>query len=104
MQLNEVYIQNISSCYRQANMDYSIFQVLKCFSWHTLALVIYNRCCQWCIHFHNCVSELEFLEVWESLEITPAVRKWHLAAHILECFYKFSLNFIEGAAEVEGKI
>jgi hypothetical protein len=40
--------------------------------------------------------ELEFLELWESLEITPAVGKWHLAAHIKECFYKFSLNFVEG--------
>ena len=50
------------------------------------------------------MSESEFLELWESLEITPAVRKWHLAAHISACFYEFSLNFIEGAAEVEGEI
>ena len=50
------------------------------------------------------MSESEFLEFWESLEITPAVRKWHLAAHVPECFYKFSLNFIEGTAEFEGEI
>jgi hypothetical protein len=47
---------------------------------------------------------LEFLEFWESLEITLAVRKWHLATHISECFYRFSLNSIEGAAEVDGEI
>ena len=50
------------------------------------------------------MSESEFLELWESLEITLAVGKWHLAAHIAECFYKFSLNFVEGAGEVEGEI
>ena len=104
MQLNKVYSEHIPSCYRQANMDYSICQALKRFPQHTLALVIYDICCQWCIHFHDCVSESEFLEVWESLEITPAVGKWHLAAHVAACFHKFSLNFIEGAAQVEGEI
>ena len=38
------------------------------------------------------------------MEITPAVGKWHLAAHISECFYKFSLNFIQGAGQVDGEI
>ena len=33
------------------------------------------------------------------MEITGAVGKWHLAAHILECFPKFSLNFVEGTGE-----
>jgi Kyakuja-Dileera-Zisupton transposase len=47
---------------------------------------------------------LEFLELWDSLKITGAVGKWHLAAHIPECFTKFTLNFIEGAGQVEGEI
>jgi len=38
------------------------------------------------------------------LEITGAMGKWHLAAHIQECFLKFSLNFVEGAGEVDGEI
>jgi hypothetical protein len=38
------------------------------------------------------------------LEITGAVGKWHLAAHIVECFSKFSLNFVEGAGQVDGEI
>jgi Kyakuja-Dileera-Zisupton transposase len=38
------------------------------------------------------------------VEITGTVRKWHLVAHIVECFPKFSLNFIKGASEVEGEI
>ena len=38
------------------------------------------------------------------MEITGAVGKWHLAAHICECFSKFTLNFVEGAGQVEGEI
>lgn len=85
-------------------MDYSICQALKFFLRHVLALIIYDICCQWSIHFRKRVSESEFLEVWESLKVIPAVGKWHLAAHVTECFHKFSLNFVEGAAEVEGEI
>jgi precorrin-6B methylase 2 len=38
------------------------------------------------------------------MEVTGAVGKWHLAAHIPECFSKFSLNFVEGAGETDGEI
>ncbi|KAI0245232.1 hypothetical protein BJV78DRAFT_1140113, partial [Lactifluus subvellereus] len=89
---------------RQINMDYSICQALKWVSGHDHALVIYDICCQWSIHFQECVAQLEFLELWDSLKITGAVRKWHLTAHIPECFAKFTLNFIEGAGQVKGEI
>jgi hypothetical protein len=42
--------------------------------------------------------------MWADIDITPAIGKWHLAAHVQECFAKFSLNFIEGLAEVDGEI
>lgn len=89
---------------RQINIDYAICQALKRFPRHTRALIIYDICCQWIIHFRQRVSESEFLELWESLEITGAVGKWHLAAHIVECFSRFSLNFVEGAGQVDGEI
>ena len=38
------------------------------------------------------------------MDIIGAVGKWHLAAHVPECFPKFSLNFIEGAGQVDGEI
>ena len=38
------------------------------------------------------------------MAITGAVGKSHLAAHIPDCFSKFSLNFVEGASQVEGEI
>jgi hypothetical protein len=85
-------------------MDYSICQALKQFPQHQQALIIYDICCQWIIHFRERVSESEFLELWDSIEITGAVGKFHLAAHIPECFPKYSLNFIEGAGEVDGEV
>src|ERR1700691_4486199 len=37
-------------------------------------------------------------------KLTPAVGKFHLGAHIKECFYKYSLNFIEGSGQIDGEI
>jgi Kyakuja-Dileera-Zisupton transposase len=85
-------------------MDYSICQALKRFPQHQRVLIIYDICCQWIFHFRERVSESEFLELCDSMEITGTVGKWHLAAHIAECFPKFSLNFVKGAGEVEGEI
>jgi hypothetical protein len=85
-------------------MDYSICQALKRFPWHLLVLIIYDICCQWIIHFRERVSESEFLELSDSIGITGAIGKFHLAAHIPECFPLFTLNFIEGAGQVDGEI
>ena len=40
----------------------------------------------------------------DSLDIIGAVGKWHLATHIPSCFLKFTLNFVEGATQVDGEI
>src|SRR5258705_3109637 len=85
-------------------MDYSICQALKRFPRRVQALIIYDICCQWSIHFQQRVSESEFLELSDNLDITGAIGKWHLAAHVPECFPKFTLNFIEGAGQVDGEI
>src|ERR1700720_1149530 len=90
--------------YSQIKIDYAICQALKRFPGRVTALIIYDICCQWSIHFRNRVSQSEFLELLESLEIILVVGKWHLAAHIAECFAKFSLNFIEGSGQVDGEI
>lgn len=34
----------------------------------------------------------------------PAVGKWHLGAHVPECFPKYSLNFIDGIGQIDGEI
>ena len=73
-------------------MDYLICHAPKQFPGHKQALLIYDICCQWIIHFQEHVSESEFLALWDSMEITSAVGKWHLAAHcgmLSEVFTKF---------------
>src|SRR3984885_3400822 len=92
------------SCSRQINIDYAICEALKRFLGCQAVLIIYDICCQWFTNFQKQVSELEWLEIWDDLDITAIVGKWHLAAHIQGCFAKFSLNFIEGSTQVDGKI
>ena len=89
---------------RQINMDYSICQALKQFPGHDKALIIYDICCQWIINFQHCVAKTTTLELADSLEIMGAIGKWHLAAHIPSYFPMYTLNFIEGASQVDGKI
>ncbi|KAI6117514.1 hypothetical protein EV401DRAFT_2072574 [Pisolithus croceorrhizus] len=39
-----------------------------------------------------------------ALEIVPAVGRFHLAAHKLSCFPRYSLNFVKGAGHLGGEI
>src|ERR1700730_1803507 len=40
----------------------------------------------------------------EFIDFIVAVGKFHLGAHVKECFFKYSLNFITGAGQVDGEI
>ena len=90
---------------RYMNMDYSICNAL---SYHSegisKALVIYDIGCQWSTNFHHRVESSFSLSHPEPLEIIPAVGKFHLAAHKLACFPRYSLNFIKGAGHLDGEI
>ena len=44
------------------------------------------------LHFKERVSKGVFLSLWEHFR------------HIKECFYKYSLNFIEGSRQIDGEI
>ena len=44
------------------------------------------------------------LQIPEDLEIVPAIGKFHLSAHMLECFPRFSLMFIQGVGHIDGEI
>lgn len=56
------------------------------------------------IHFLERVSRSAFLSLPAGLEIIAAVGKFHLGAHIPSCFSRYSLNFIEGAGQLDGEI
>jgi Kyakuja-Dileera-Zisupton transposase len=97
-------LQWTDSSVRQMNIDYSDCQALSYTDATEFALLIYDICCQWSLHFAERVSKFKFLSLCEGIKITPAVGKFHLGAHIKECFFLFSLNFIEGSGQVDGEI
>jgi hypothetical protein len=70
----------------------------------TKLLLVYDIVCQWFIHQAKRFDQEALLEVRDDLDITPAVGKFHLGAHILECFWRYSLNFIKGAGQLDGEV
>ncbi|KAG1763081.1 hypothetical protein EDD22DRAFT_846611 [Suillus occidentalis] len=60
--------------------------------------------CQWCIHFKDRINNSPELSLPEKCQILTGVGKFHLSAHKLPCFARFSFNFIEGAGQVDGEI
>jgi hypothetical protein len=89
---------------RQMNVDYSICEAIKHFKGSRSGLIIYDVACQWWIHFLQRVLSSETLSIPELFKFIVAVGKFHLGAHIKECFYKFSLNFIENCGQVDGEV
>ncbi|KAI5993177.1 hypothetical protein EDC04DRAFT_2613445 [Pisolithus marmoratus] len=71
---------------------------------HHKSLVIYDVGCQWSINFRSRVKNSPSLLLPPALEIVPAVGKFHLAAHKLSCFPRYSLNFIKGAGHLDREI
>jgi hypothetical protein len=65
---------------------------------------IYDIACQWSIHFQKRVEGSPCLEIPQGISLVPAVGKWHLGAHIPECFPKYSLNFVDGIGQIDGEI
>ncbi|KAI5997880.1 hypothetical protein EDC04DRAFT_2584961, partial [Pisolithus marmoratus] len=90
--------------FRYMNTDYSICNALGYHSESiTKVLVIYDVGCQWSINFSSKVKNSPSL-LLPALEIVPAVGKFHLAAHKLSCFPRYSLNFVKGAGHLDGEI
>lgn len=86
-------------------MDYSIVQAMNYKSKGIEEQqVIYDIACQWGVKFFERVDQSPYLDIPDELKLILAVGKFHLGAHILECFYKHSLNFIEGTGQVDGEI
>ncbi|KAJ7096179.1 hypothetical protein C8R44DRAFT_835289 [Mycena epipterygia] len=67
-------------------------------------LVMYDISCQWVIHWMHRFMNGKHLFFRKDLKLFAAVGKFHLGAHILDCFWEFSLNFMEGSGQVDGEI
>lgn len=86
------------------NIDYAVCQTLGSMASNSQVVAIYDVACQWSRNFRRRVAGSNYLNIPPNLEITPAVGKWHLGAHVIDCFPKFSLNFIQGIGQVDGEI
>ncbi|KAJ7637930.1 hypothetical protein DFH06DRAFT_1002060 [Mycena polygramma] len=90
---------------RQVNMDYAISEVFRQLPDQIKEfLLIYDISCQWVLHWMERFQKGDYLFYREDLKLLPAVGKFHLGAHVLECFWEFSLNFMEGTGQVDGEI
>ncbi|KAI6160855.1 hypothetical protein EDD17DRAFT_1482804, partial [Pisolithus thermaeus] len=90
---------------RYMNTDYSICNALGYGSESIAkALVIYDVGCQWSVNFRSRVKNGPSLLLPPAVEIVPVVGKFHLAAHKLSCFPRYSLNFVNGAGHLDGEI
>ncbi|KAJ7208950.1 hypothetical protein GGX14DRAFT_395577 [Mycena pura] len=78
---------------KQVNIDYAISEVFR-----QLPPAIKQFLCM--------ISHASgYYTGWSKDNISStAVGKFHLGAHVLECFWEFSLNFMEGAGQVDGEI
>ncbi|KAJ6610826.1 hypothetical protein B0H10DRAFT_1744811, partial [Mycena sp. CBHHK59/15] len=66
--------------------------------------LMYDISCQSVLRWILRFKEGKYLFYRKDLELFAAVGKFHLGAHILECFWEFSLNFMEGSGQVDGEI
>lgn len=67
--------------------------------------IIYDVACQWGIYFPDRVARSRYMSLPYSLrKLIYAVGKFHLGAHVGDCFFKHSLNFIQGTGQVDGEI
>ena len=85
-------------------MDYSFCQALAQNSVTPKSIGIYDIICSFAKNFLKRVSESDTLDIRPDLELIYAIGKFHLGAHIQECFPLFSLNFVHGAGQIDGEI
>jgi Kyakuja-Dileera-Zisupton transposase len=85
-------------------MDYAFCQALARNSFTPKAIGIYDIICSWSKNFLWRVSQSSTLDLREDLELLYGIGKFHLGAHIQECFPLYSLNFIQGAGQIDGEI
>lgn len=102
------YLRSAEKCtnlrFRQMNIDYAICQCLSSMKSGCRIITIYDIACQWYRNFLKRVAAGKYLSLPSGVHLVPAVGKWHLGAHVMECFPKFSLNFIKGVGQVDGEV
>jgi hypothetical protein len=90
---------------RQSCIDPLVCNMRKMHPGITGMTFCYNVGCQWEKNFKKCVKYGSPYLCWdfEDFKLVVAVPTWHLEAHIAECFPRYSLHFVQGAAEIDGE-
>ena len=90
---------------RQKNVDYSICQAISYSSdGIQRALITYDVACQWHKNFLAGVEKSPGLFLPDDLKVVLAIGKFHLNAHKVSCYSRFSLMFLKGAGHINGEI
>jgi hypothetical protein len=89
---------------RQRNVDYAFSQAVQKINAEQGLLAVYDIMCQWSVHLKDRIRKGRFLSMPNFDEFLVAIGKFHLGGHVLECFPKYSLNFIPGAGQIDGEI
>jgi hypothetical protein len=85
-------------------MDYALCGAVEHMPGIKSLIFCYDVGCQWWIKFHRRLQNgVPHLKWPNGLKLITAVGKFHLGAHIDDCFAKFSPNFIRGAGQIDGK-
>lgn len=86
------------------NMDYSFCEAIRHIDKDQGLVEIYDIVCQWWKNLQCRIQSSRFLQMPNFEDLVFAIGKFHLGGHIEECFPLFSLNFVHGAAQVDGEI
>jgi Kyakuja-Dileera-Zisupton transposase len=86
------------------NIDYSVCRAFRRFKGAKAGVLAYDVFCQWIIHFLERVDASGTLTLPEDFELLGGVGKFHLGAHVKDCFYQFSLNFLPYVGQIDGEI
>ncbi|KAF8138624.1 hypothetical protein EV363DRAFT_1394065 [Boletus edulis] len=90
---------------KYVNMDYLLFSALRKFAPLRVFKISYDIACQW--HKNLWTRMARVPEEWhvdyDAKDITFVVPKFHLPAHIAECQWLFSFNFIQGVGRTDGE-
>jgi hypothetical protein len=97
-------ICNLTWNCRQASVDYALCGAVAQTPGIKSLLFCYDVGCQWCKNFQRRLTVGAEHLTWPRLmDLTVAVGKFHLGAHIDECFARFALQFVSGAGQIAGE-
>lgn len=87
------------------NMDYLFFSVLQDMASIKQFIISYDIACQWSRHLWERMETLPYPMhfPYEEKNLTFCVPKFHLPAHVAECQWKYSFNFVKGVGRTDGE-